>query len=59
MYITARPMYFRESDGLSGDVIFSIFEDREGNVWVSTNGGLDRFRELGRLHYFSETRFVE
>ena len=46
MYITAEPMYFRESDGLSGDVIFSLFEDREGSVWVSTNGGLDRFRDL-------------
>src|SRR4029077_15939877 len=23
----------------------SIFEDREGNVWVATVGGLDRFRE--------------
>jgi len=37
---------FRKSDGLSGDVILSIFEDREGNVWVATTGGLDRFREL-------------
>jgi len=37
---------FSKSDGLSGDVIFSLFEDREGNVWVSTNGGLDRFRDL-------------
>lgn len=24
----------------------SLFEDREGNVWVATTGGLDRFREL-------------
>ncbi len=37
---------FTRSDGLSGDVILSLFEDREGNVWVSTTGGLDRFREL-------------
>ena len=37
---------FSKSDGLSGDVIFSLFEDREGSVWVSTNGGLDRFRDL-------------
>jgi signal transduction histidine kinase/ligand-binding sensor domain-containing protein len=37
---------FRKADGLSGDVVLSIFEDREGNVWVSTTGGLDRFREL-------------
>ncbi len=37
---------FKRADGLSGDVILSMFEDREGNVWVSTTGGLDRFREL-------------
>jgi ligand-binding sensor domain-containing protein/signal transduction histidine kinase len=37
---------FRRSDGLSGDVILSLFEDREGNVWVASTGGLDRFREL-------------
>ena len=37
---------FTKSDGLSGDIICSLFEDREGNVWVATTGGLDRFREL-------------
>ena len=37
---------FTESDGLSGNVVLSLFEDREGNVWVATTGGLDRFREL-------------
>ena len=37
---------FTRIDGLSGDVILSLFEDREGNVWVATTGGLDRFREL-------------
>src|SRR5271166_3902313 len=37
---------FKKSDGLSGDIICSLFEDREGNIWVSTSGGLDRFRQL-------------
>jgi signal transduction histidine kinase/streptogramin lyase len=37
---------FSRSDGLSGDVVFRLFEDREGNVWAATSGGLDRFREL-------------
>ena len=37
---------FTKADGLSGDSIESLFEDREGNVWVATNGGLDRFRQL-------------
>jgi signal transduction histidine kinase/ligand-binding sensor domain-containing protein len=31
-------------DALSGAFVFDIFEDREGNVWVGTNGGIDRFR---------------
>jgi len=37
---------FSRSDGLAGDVILSILEDREGDVWVTSTGGLDRFREL-------------
>jgi signal transduction histidine kinase/ligand-binding sensor domain-containing protein len=37
---------FSRADSLSGDVILSMFEDREGNVWVASTGGLDRFREL-------------
>ena len=37
---------FSRPDGLSGDVIFRFFEDREGSVWAATSGGLDRFREL-------------
>jgi signal transduction histidine kinase/ligand-binding sensor domain-containing protein len=37
---------FTKSDGLSGDISCSIFEDREGNVWFASSRGLDRFREL-------------
>ncbi|MBV8071341.1 MAG: hypothetical protein JO270_15640 [Acidobacteriaceae bacterium] len=37
---------FSRSDGLSGDVVLSLFEDREGNIWAASTGGLDRFREL-------------
>ena len=37
---------FAQSDGLSGDSIDALFEDREGNIWVSTVNGLDRFREF-------------
>jgi len=35
---------FSRSDGLSGDAVYSLFEDREGNIWAATSGGLDRFR---------------
>jgi len=37
---------FTADSGLSSNIIASLFEDREGNIWVSTAGGLDRFREL-------------
>jgi signal transduction histidine kinase/ligand-binding sensor domain-containing protein len=35
-----------QSNGLSGDVIADLFEDREGNIWVATTDGLDRFRDF-------------
>ena len=36
---------FSQANGLSGDDVIDLFEDREGNVWVATSNGLDRFRE--------------
>jgi signal transduction histidine kinase/ligand-binding sensor domain-containing protein len=36
---------FRAAQGLVNDFVRSIFADREGNLWVGTNGGLNRFRE--------------
>jgi signal transduction histidine kinase/ligand-binding sensor domain-containing protein len=36
---------FASSDSLSDDDIYAFFEDREGNIWVSTPSGLDRFRD--------------
>src|SRR5271169_6226242 len=35
-----------QSDGLSGGFISRLFEDREGNIWVATPDGLDRFRDV-------------
>jgi ligand-binding sensor domain-containing protein/signal transduction histidine kinase len=37
---------FERSDGLSSDFIEMLFEDREGDIWVPTLDGLDRFRDL-------------
>ena len=34
---------FRERDGLTG-MPTALIEDREGNIWIGTNKGLDRFR---------------
>lgn len=36
---------FSKLDGLTSDVVMSIFEDREGNIWVAGSNGLNRFRE--------------
>jgi PAS domain S-box-containing protein len=36
---------FTNHEGLSDDVIRAILQDREGNIWVGTDGGLDRFHK--------------
>src|SRR5262249_9733869 len=33
-------------DGLSGNKVTAVFQDREGDIWVGTTHGLDRFREF-------------
>jgi len=38
------PDRFTTKEGLSDALTRSMLEDREGNVWVGTAGGLDRFR---------------
>jgi signal transduction histidine kinase/ligand-binding sensor domain-containing protein len=44
--------HFRSSDGLSGDAVTGLFQDREENIWVSTSRGIDKFRDL-RVASFS------
>jgi signal transduction histidine kinase/ligand-binding sensor domain-containing protein len=34
---------FTAREGLSADFVTAIDQDREGNIWVGTSGGLDRF----------------
>src|SRR5262249_45304299 len=42
---------FSRSDGLTGDHVLALFEDREGSIWIATDKGLDRFRELPVVTY--------
>ncbi|QGZ38247.1 sensor histidine kinase [Pseudoduganella flava] len=40
----AQPQQISRATGLSGPLIQTAFEDREGNLWVGTSAGLDRLR---------------
>ena len=40
----ASRQFFGTDKGLSGELVMRIFQDRDGAIWVGTNGGLDRFR---------------
>ena len=35
---------FTQKNGLTGDYVECVLEDREGDIWVGTKMGLDRFR---------------
>ncbi len=36
--------WFGQREGLSGEAVYALLQDREGTVWVGTSSGLDRFR---------------
>src|ERR1700730_9426480 len=38
--------HFGSADGLSGDSVRRFFEDREGNLWVTTSRGIDCFHDV-------------
>lgn len=38
------PESFTEAEGLTSDLAVPLLEDQEGNIWVGTNLGLNRFR---------------
>jgi len=41
---TPLPALFGALQGLSSDFSYSTFVDREGSIWVGTEGGIDQFR---------------
>lgn len=43
--------HFGREDGLSGNSVRQIFQDREGGIWVATNEGVDHFRDLPIVTY--------
>jgi signal transduction histidine kinase/ligand-binding sensor domain-containing protein len=43
--ISSDTQSFLPQDGLSNALIGSLCEDNEGNIWVATYAGLDRFRQ--------------
>ena len=36
---------FTAQNSLTSDYVYCVLEDREGNVWIGTSGGLDRFQQ--------------
>ena len=41
-----RVSQYGSAQGLSGDTIQNLFEDREGTMWVMTTRGVDAFRDI-------------
>ena len=38
--------HYAAAQGLTGDQVNSLFQDREGNLWVTTDKGVDLFRDV-------------
>jgi len=49
----------RAREGLTSDRVYSALEDREGNLWFGTAGGLDRFRENKVVAYSNEEGLIQ
>ncbi|HYG07066.1 MAG TPA: two-component regulator propeller domain-containing protein [Stenotrophomonas sp.] len=43
-HVAPSPEHFGTAQGLTSEVVWTLFEDREGNLWAGTANGLDRFR---------------
>jgi len=46
-----RAEHYGIAEGLSGKSVYSFYEDREGNLWVRTDTGIDQFRDIPVISY--------
>jgi signal transduction histidine kinase/ligand-binding sensor domain-containing protein len=45
--------HYGAAQGLTGDEVNSIYEDREGNLWIATDRGVDLFRDIPIVSFSS------
>jgi signal transduction histidine kinase/ligand-binding sensor domain-containing protein len=45
--------HYGAAQGLTGDRVNSIYEDREGNLWITTDQGVDLFRDIPVVSFSS------
>ncbi len=53
-HAAGRPMYFEHiamRDGLSQNTVMTVLQDRQGFIWLGTEGGLDRWDGLAIKRY--------
>jgi len=43
--------HYGAEQGLTGNEVHSIYEDREGNVWITTDRGVDLFRDIAIVSF--------
>jgi signal transduction histidine kinase/ligand-binding sensor domain-containing protein len=48
-----RADHYGAAQGLSGERVNSIYEDREGNLWITTDQGVDLFRDIPVVSFSS------
>jgi signal transduction histidine kinase/ligand-binding sensor domain-containing protein len=48
-----RADHYGAAQGLSGDEVKSIYEDREGDLWITTDKGVDLFRDIPIVSFSS------